>query len=47
MGLTWILALILLVAGIVVLIRGDPVLGIVLIVLAALFGPGGFLFSRL
>ena len=37
----WIIAVILVIAGIVTIIRGGLVLGIVLIVLGLLVGPGG------
>ncbi len=37
----WILAAILVIAGIVTLIRGGVVVGIVLIILGLLVGPGG------
>ena len=37
----WIIAAVLVIAGIVQLIQGQVVLGIVLIVLGALVGPGG------
>ena len=39
--LLWIIAVILVVAGIVSLLRGDIVLGVVLIVIGLLVGPGG------
>jgi hypothetical protein len=41
MFLLWLLAVILVVAGIVMLVRGAILLGIVLIVLGLLVGPGG------
>jgi hypothetical protein len=45
--LLWILAVILVVAGIVTLIRGGVLWGIVLIVVGLLVGPGGVsLFTR-
>jgi hypothetical protein len=47
MSVIWFIALILLVLGIVMVVRGDLALGIVLILLAVLLGPGGLLFSRL
>jgi hypothetical protein len=37
----WLIAVILVIAGIVSLIRGDLVLGVVLIVVGLLVGPGG------
>lgn len=37
----WIIAAILVIAGIVVLIRGSVIMGVVLIVLGLLVGPGG------
>ncbi len=37
----WIIAAILVIAGIVTLVRGGVVMGIVLIVLGLLVGPGG------
>ena len=39
--LLWILAVILLIAGIVTLIRGGVLAGIVLIIVGLLVGPGG------
>ena len=41
MSLLWIIAVILVIAGIVMIVRGALVLGIVLIVLGLLIGPGG------
>jgi hypothetical protein len=37
----WILAVILVVSGIVALVRGEPLWGIVLIIVGLLVGPGG------
>ncbi len=43
----WLIAVVLVVAGIIQLIQGAVVLGIVLIVVGLLVGPGGFsLFNR-
>ncbi len=39
--LLWIIAAVLVIAGIVALVRGSVVMGIVLIVLGLLVGPGG------
>jgi hypothetical protein len=39
--LLWILAVILVIAGIVTLIRGGVVAGVVLIIVGLLIGPGG------
>jgi hypothetical protein len=39
--LLWLLAVVLVVAGIVKLVRGDALLGIVLIIVGLLVGPGG------
>ena len=39
--LLWLAAVVLVIAGIVVLIQGQPILGIVLIVVGLLVGPGG------
>jgi hypothetical protein len=39
--LLWIIAVILVIAGIIQLVRGGVVVGIVLIVLGLLVGPGG------
>jgi hypothetical protein len=45
--LLWILAVILVIAGIVTLIRGGVLWGIVLIIVGLLVGPGGVsIFSR-
>ena len=41
MTLLWILAVVLVVAGIVAIIRGQMLWGIVLIVVGLLVGPGG------
>lgn len=41
MFLLWLLAVILVVAGIVMIIRGAVLLGIVLIIVGLLVGPGG------
>lgn len=40
-NILWILAAILVIAGIVALVRGSVVAGVVLIVLGLLVGPGG------
>jgi hypothetical protein len=40
--LLWIIAAILVIAGIVVLLQGSIIFGIVLIVLGCLVGPGGY-----
>ena len=37
----WLIAVVLVVWGIVTLVRGEPLLGIVLIVVGLLVGPGG------
>jgi hypothetical protein len=42
----WIIAAILVIVGIVQLIQGQIILGIVLIVLACLVGPGGYSLFR-
>ena len=39
--LLWLLAVVLVIAGIVTLVRGQVLLGIVLIVVGLLVGPGG------
>jgi hypothetical protein len=39
--LLWILAVVLVIAGIVTLIRGQALMGIVLIIVGLLVGPGG------
>lgn len=41
MFLLWILAVILVVYGIVRIIQGDPLWGVVLIIVGLLVGPGG------
>lgn len=46
MSLAWILAVILAIVGIVQLIQGEIVFAIVLFVLAALVGPGGYSIFR-
>lgn len=38
----WILAVVLVVVGIVQLLQGQILLGIVLLIIAALVGPGGY-----
>jgi hypothetical protein len=40
-ALLWILAVILVIAGIVTVLRGQVLLGIVLIIVGLLVGPGG------
>ena len=40
-NLLWIIAVILVIAGIVVLIRGQVLFGVLLIVVGLLVGPGG------
>ena len=40
-GLLWIIAVVLVVAGVVSLIRGEVLWGVVLIVVGLLIGPGG------
>jgi hypothetical protein len=43
----WILAVVVAIIGIIVLISGSVLWGIILLVLAALIGPGGYsIFSR-
>jgi hypothetical protein len=43
----WLIAVVLVIAGIVTLVRGQMVMGIVLIVVGLLIGPGGVsLFTR-
>ncbi|WP_162833691.1 GPGG-motif small membrane protein [Ilumatobacter nonamiensis] len=43
----WLIAVILVIAGIIQLFQGQIILGIVLIVLGFLIGPGGYsIFSR-
>jgi hypothetical protein len=44
--LLWILAVILVVIGIVQLLQGQIILGIVLLIAAALVGPGGYSIFR-
>ena len=41
MGLLWILAAILIIAGIVMIVRGGVLAGVVLILVGLLVGPGG------
>lgn len=43
----WLLAVVLVIAGIVQLVRGDVLIGVVLIVVGLLVGPGGVsIFTR-
>ena len=42
----WIIAAILVIAGIIVMINGSIIFGIVLIVLGCLVGPGGYSIFR-
>ncbi|MEZ5298340.1 MAG: GPGG-motif small membrane protein [Ilumatobacteraceae bacterium] len=44
--LLWILAVILVVVGIIQLLQGQIILGIVLLIAAALVGPGGYSIFR-
>jgi hypothetical protein len=39
--LLWIIAVVLVVYGIVLVVRGEPLLGAVLIILGLIVGPGG------
>jgi uncharacterized MnhB-related membrane protein len=44
--LLWIIAFLIVIAGIVRIVQGDLLVGIILLVVAALVGPGGYsLFS--
>lgn len=46
-NILWLIAVVLVIAGIVVLIQGSIIFGIVLIVVGLLVGPGGVsIFSR-
>lgn len=40
-GLLWIIAVILVIAGVVSLVRGEVVWGVALVVIGLLVGPGG------
>jgi hypothetical protein len=40
-GLLWIIAVILVIAGVVSLIRGEVVWGVALVIIGLLVGPGG------
>ena len=42
----WLLAVVLAVIGVIVLLQGQLVLGLVLLVAAALVGPGGYSVGR-
>jgi drug/metabolite transporter (DMT)-like permease len=43
----WIIAVVIAVVGVIVIISGSPVWGIILLVIAALVGPGGYsIFNR-
>ena len=44
--LLWIIAAVLVIAGIVVLLQGSWILGIILIVIGLLVGPGGYSIFR-
>ena len=45
--LLWILALLIGIAGVVRLVQGDVLIGVILIVVALLVGPGGYsIFNR-
>lgn len=45
--LLWLLAVVLVVVGIVKLVTGDPLIGIILIIVGLLVGPGGVsIFNR-
>jgi hypothetical protein len=44
--LLWIIAAVLVIAGVIVLIQGSWILGIILIVLGLLVGPGGYSIFR-
>lgn len=46
-NLLWIIAVVVAVIGVIVLISGSVVWGIILLILAALIGPGGYsIFNR-
>lgn len=44
--LLWLIAVVLVIAGIVVLIQGSIILGVVLIIVGLLVGPGGYSIFR-
>ncbi len=44
--LLWLLAVVLVIAGIVSLVRGEFLMGVVLIVVGLLVGPGGYSIFR-
>ncbi len=44
--LLWILAVVLAIAGVVQLLQGQILLGVVLLIIAALVGPGGYSIFR-
>jgi drug/metabolite transporter (DMT)-like permease len=46
-NLLWIIAVVVAVIGVIVLISGSVIWGIILLILAALIGPGGYsIFNR-
>ena len=45
-SLLWIIAVVVAIIGVIVLISGSIVLGIVLLIVAALIGPGGYSILR-
>jgi hypothetical protein len=42
----WVLAVVLAIVGVIVLIQGQIIFGIVLLIVAALIGPGGYSLFR-
>lgn len=45
-GILWLIAVVLAIVGVVQLLQGQIILGIVLLVVAAAVGPGGFSIFR-
>ncbi len=44
--LLWLLAVAIAIYGVVMIVRGEPLIGVVLLVVACLVGPGGYSLFR-
>ena len=44
--LLWLLAVAIAIYGVVLIVRGEPILGVVLLIVACLVGPGGYSIFR-
>lgn len=44
--LLWLLAVVIAIYGVVLIVRGEPLFGVVLLIVACLVGPGGYSIFR-